>query len=142
MKIPYLANTALITSVAALLLSTPMALAGPPDHHGFQHPPGAEQRLARLDQRLDLNDAQAAELLQVLQQAEAVHEDLRERVMEQMKPELCAHLDEVRQEIRSILTKEQADLFEQMHERSRNRSGLGHKRSRQLPDCAEFTDTE
>ena len=56
-------------------------------HHG---PPGAERQLAHLDQALDLTDEQSLQLLEVLQAAESERAELHERVMESLKPEICA----------------------------------------------------
>jgi hypothetical protein len=64
-----------ILSLTALVCAT-SAMAEPPRgqgpggewHHG---PPGAEQQLSQLDQALDLSDEQSADLLAVLQAADA-----------------------------------------------------------------------
>ena len=82
-------------------------------HHG---PPGAESQLAHLDRALELTDEQSLQLLEVLQVAEAERAALHERVMESLKPEICALKQNTEAEILTILTPEQAATFEQMHQ--------------------------
>lgn len=91
-------------------------------HHG---PPGAEQQLARLDQALELSDEQAAELLSVLQAADAERQALHERVMAQFRPEICALMLETDAEVIAVLTPEQAEAFQQMKEERRQRKDGG-----------------
>lgn len=106
-------------ALAALLLSF-AALAGPPDdsprwHDGPRHgPPGAEQHLARLDEALDLSDAQSAELLALLQTVEAERQALHERIMTEYRPEICALMQDTEAGIVAVLTPEQAALFEEL----------------------------
>jgi Spy/CpxP family protein refolding chaperone len=82
-------------------------------HHG---PPGAEGQLAHLDRALNLTDEQSLQLLEVLQVAEAERTALHERVMESIRPEICALKQSTEAEILAILTPEQAAAFEQMHQ--------------------------
>jgi Spy/CpxP family protein refolding chaperone len=91
-------------------------------HHG---PPGAEQQLARLDQALELSDEQSAELLAVLQAADAEREALHERVMAQFRPEICALMLETDADVIAVLTPEQAEAFQQMKEERRQRKDGG-----------------
>ena len=117
-----LALTAL-TFAAAAMAEPPRAKgAGGEWHHG---PPGAEKMLARLDQSLELSDEQSAELLAVLQAADAERWALHERVMAQFRPEICALMQDTDADILALLTAEQAEAFQQMKEERRQRQGGG-----------------
>lgn len=121
-------------ALAALLLSF-AALAGPPAdapanahagapnwHDGSRHgPPGAEQHLARLDEALDLSDAQSAELLTLLQAVEADRQALHERIMAEYRPEICALMQDTEADIVAVLTPEQAVAFEELKANRRDR---------------------
>lgn len=117
-------------TLAALLLSF-AAFAGPPAdppdggprwHDGSRHgPPGAEQHLARLDEALDLSDAQSAELLALLQAAEADRQVLHERIMSEYRPEICALMQDTEAGIVAVLTPEQAAAFEDLKANRRDR---------------------
>ena len=113
--------------LAALLLSG-AAVAGPPDdsprwHDKARHgPPGAEQHLARLDEALDLSDAQSAELLALLQTAEAERQALHERIMSEYRPEICALMQDTEAGIVAVLTPEQAATLEDLKANRRDRS--------------------
>jgi len=129
-------------ALAALLLSF-AAFAGPPTdtppgasrwHDGPRHgPPGAEQHLARLDEALDLSDAQSAELLELLQTAEAERQALHERIMSEYRPEICALMQDTEAGIVAVLTPEQAATFEELKE-----SRHGHHSGRWGPGMPGF----
>lgn len=108
----------LATLMLAGLLSAMAALAQAEraDRYWHHGPPGAEGQLAHLDRALDLTDEQSLQLLEVLQVAEADRAALHERVMESIKPEICALKQSTEAEILAILTPEQAAAFEQMHQ--------------------------
>lgn len=117
-----------------LALTTAMfaasAMAEPPRGKGnsgeWRHgPPGAEQQLARLDQALELSDEQSAELLGVLQAADAERQALHERVMAEFRPEICALMLETEADIIAVLTPEQAETFQQLKEERRQRKDGG-----------------
>lgn len=126
-----------ILSLGALMFAA-SAMAEPPRgngpggewHHG---PPGAEQQLSRLDQALDLSDEQSAELLAVLQAAEAGRQALHERVMAELRPEICTLMQDTDADILAVLTPEQAATWQQMKEERRQRQnggqdgGRGHR---------------
>lgn len=133
-----------ILSLTALMFAA-SAMAEPPRgkglggqwHHG---PPGAEQQLARLDQALELSDEQSAELLAVLQTADAERRALHERVMAQYRPEFCALMLETDADITSVLTPEQAEAFQQMKEERRHLrkdGGWGRRMAELDCDAAE-----
>ena len=101
-------------------------------HHG---PPGAAQKLAHLDQALDLTDEQAQQLLQVLQAAEAEREALHGQVMNTYQPEICALRQTTEAEIRAILTADQIVALEQLQEQR-----AGRREGRRGPprlDCSD-----
>ncbi len=101
-------------------------------HHG---PPDAAQKLAHLDQALDLSDEQALQLLEVLQTAEAERESLHAAAMDAYRPEICALRQTTEAEIRAILTPEQiATLEELKQERAGRREG---RRGPRAPDCPD-----
>jgi Spy/CpxP family protein refolding chaperone len=107
------------------LMFAASAMAEPPRGKGtggeWRHgPPGAEQQLARLDRALELNDEQSAELLVVLQAADAERRALHERVMAQYRPEVCALMLETDADIIAVLTPEQAEAFLLMKEERRH----------------------
>lgn len=106
-------------------------------HHG---PPGAEQQLARLDQALDLSDEQSAELLAVLQAADAERQALHERVMAQFRPEICALMLETDADVIAVLTPEQAETFLQMKEERRQRKDGSWGRRLADLDCYAVED--
>lgn len=115
-------------ALTALLIGT-AALAGSPEgaprwHDGPRHGPlGAEQHLARLDEALDLSDAQSAELLALLQSADAERQALHERIMSEYRPEICALMQETDSGILAVLTPEQAETFGELKANRRDRSG-------------------
>ena len=122
-----------ILSLTALVCAA-SAMAEPPHgqgpggewHHG---PPGPEQQLSRLDQALDLSDEQSAELLAVLQAADAEREALHERVMAEFRPELCALMQDTDADILAVLTPEQAATWQQIKDerRQHKEGGRGHR---------------
>jgi len=141
MKLKSIASTSLIT--CSLLLASGAYAWNPdrrgeaPERHG---PPTAEAQLARLADQLRLNDEQSAQMLQVLQDAQADRQQIHDRMMEQMGPELCAAQQNTEKNILAILTPEQAELFAQLQEerqtRLQNRRGGGPT----PPDCTSYGD--
>jgi len=118
-----------ILSLAALTFAA-SAMADPPRGHGpegqWHHgPPGAEQQLSRLDQALDLSDEQSAELLAVLQAADAERQALHERVMAEFRPEFCALMQGTDADILAVLTPEQAATYQELKEERQQRRGGG-----------------
>ena len=131
----------LATVLLAGLLSAMAALAQAEHadrywHHG---PPGAAGRLAHLDRALDLTDEQSLQLLEVLQVAEAERAALHERVMESLRPEICALKQSTEAEILAILTPEQAAAFEQMHQERAGRDEGRHagRHGGRALDCSQ-----
>ena len=140
MKLKTLATTSII--VSSLLLAAgayawnPDRSGDPAERHG---PPTPEQQLAHLAYRLQLTDEQSAQLLQVLQAADADRQELRDQIMAQMGPELCAVQTHTEANILAILTPEQAEAFAQLQEEHQSR--LQNKRGGgPFPDCAAYED--
>ena len=118
-------------AVAGVLLSS-VALAQPSRHGQDMHhmPRGAEHQLARLDEALDLTDEQSAELLPILQEAEAERRELHERMMEEFRPEFCALMEDTHSQVAAVLTPEQAEQFDEIKSEhldrlERHRGGRG-----------------
>jgi len=126
----------------AALLTASTVQARPPenDDHWRFGPPNAEMQLARLNQALDLTDEQSVQLLEVLQAAEVERADLHARIMEQMKPEVCALMQGTEAEILTILTPEQAATFAQLKEERQDHFDGRHGHGMGLPDCDEVSD--
>ncbi len=105
-------------------------------HHG---PPGAERQLAHLDRALNLTDEQSLQLLEVLQVAEAERAALHDRIMESLRPDLCALKQSTEAEILAILTPEQAETFQQLHQERAGRHEDRHAGRHGEPalDCPE-----
>lgn len=145
MKGPYFTYPAIL-SLSALLFAAG-AMAEPPRgdgpggewHHG---PRGAEQQLSRLDQVLDLSDEQSAELLTVLQAAEAERLALHERVMTEFRPEMCALVQQADADILAVLTPEQAESYRQMQEERRQRQEGGRDGGRDGDRGRRFADLD
>lgn len=106
-------NTVIGAGLAGLLICS-AAIAGAPGHDRGKHHGkfGAEQQLSRMQRALDLSDDQTVELLVILQAAEEERRATFERVMEEVKPEICAQRDMTHSEILEVLTAEQAAEFE------------------------------
>lgn len=99
---------------------------GPGQRDGARHgPPGAEQQLAHLDSALDLSDEQSAQVLELLQAAEAERRALQEEIMEQFRPQLCALRNDTDAGILALLTQEQAGNYEALKENRRQHRGFG-----------------
>jgi Spy/CpxP family protein refolding chaperone len=100
----------LISISLALLLSASLAQAEPRDRP--QRGPDMEQRIERMTEELDLSEEQSEQLLAVMQASAAEREALRDKYEAQIKPELCTlHLATMEQ-VREILTAEQAAEME------------------------------
>jgi len=126
----------------AALLMTASAFARPPGDEGHWRmgPPGAEQRLARLSQELQLTPDQSLQMLEILQASEDEQDAIRERVMNRIGPEICASMDQTREQIRAILTSEQVAEFDQLTAERRTRQLQRQNRygRRPAPDCEGY----
>lgn len=107
MKLPILSSLSL-----ALLLTASIAAAGDRDGHRGRHGPDLEKRVEHMAVELDLSDEQSEQLLAVLQASASERDALREKMEQQYKPEMCAlHLATIEQ-VREILSEEQAAELE------------------------------
>ena len=122
-KIVFNRTAGRLLAVACLALAiVSHAEARPPRGEHGDFPRGAEQQVARMTEALDLTDAQSAELLVILQRAEADREALRETMETQFKPDICALHDRVRSEVASVLDPEQQEQMEEHMERRAERA--------------------
>lgn len=120
--------------VAALTLAVAaQAEARPP--RGEHGPPSAERQVARMSEHLDLTDAQSAELLTVLQRADADREALRETMEAEFKPDICALHDRVRSDVASVLEPDQLVKLEEFEERRAERAAERGRRGPPWADC-------
>ena len=95
-------------------------------HHG---PPNAETRVARLTTALDLSDEQSAELLAFFQNMDQERLALREQMIQEMAPQICAHRADTETELARILTQEQLALMEEL-KANRQQRGQGKRQNR------------
>jgi len=136
-----LSRISIAFTVAALLM-TASAFARPPGDDGQWRmgPPGAEERLAHLSRELQLSPEQSLQMLEILQASEAEHDSIRERVMNEIQPEVCALMEQTREQIRTILTPEQVAAFDQhsAERRARQLQQQNRDRHRITPDCEGY----
>jgi Spy/CpxP family protein refolding chaperone len=133
-------KTGYMTSALALVLLATSAVHAQPD--GKRHdrkPPDIEKRIERLGEELGLSEEQSTELQIVMEAAAAERKALKDQYEEQMKPEMCALHEATMQQVREILTPEQAAEMEDRMQRwalAENDSGRQiRKRQRALQDC-------
>ncbi len=136
MKHPYL-NVFLVT--VFLVVAAGSAEAQGKRHH--RQAPDIEKRVERLTGELDLTAEQSEQLLAVLEASAEEREALRARYEEQMKPEFCAiHLNTM-EDVRAILSPEQAaqleGRLEGWAEAMDAQDRRGGKRRQLLRDCDE-----
>jgi len=115
MKFKKLKSTLVFVTATLLVAGSAAAQQewGGKEDHGRHHGPhDAESRVAHMTQELDLTDEQSAELLQVMQVADAEREALHQAIMKQMEPEICGLQVSTEQEIRNILTEDQLAAME------------------------------
>ena len=132
-------------------------------------PPTPEEHVARLTKELGLDEAQAAELLEIFTAADAEREALRTQHEELIRKDMCALHETVSAQVDTVLTPAQQTQLDEMHaamkermeakkaeheakmEESENDGEEGHRRGRHggkhgkgFPDCdapAEATAT-
>jgi len=116
----------------AFLLALPFtasALAQPGPRGGDRdegwQAPTAEQRVARMSRHLGLDDQQAGELTELFQAVDAEREAVREEHHQQARQDLCAMQSSIREQVREILTPEQAAQFDEMMLRKQERIDEG-----------------
>lgn len=139
MKQPPMKQSFVISILLALLLAASLAQAESREGPYRDRGPDMEKRIERLTEELDLSEVQSAQLLAVMQASAVERKTLRDKYEAQMKPELCAlHLATVEQ-VREILSAEQAAELENKLERwaSDDAPGGRHhgKKGRMLKDC-------
>jgi len=133
-------HSCLLSISLALILAVSAAHAGDnegPGKNHERHGPDMEKRMQRLSEELDLSSEQSEQLQAVMEAAAIEREALRERYEAQIKPELCAlHLATMEQ-VREILSPEQAEDLEGRMDRWASGEGPGRHRGRGHPmqDC-------
>ena len=107
---------------------------------GFRHggPPSAERQLAWLHQELDLTEEQSLELLPLLQARQATQEELRARILEEMRPEMCALKQATDADVLGVLTPEQAERFLQLQDQRRGTNGDRRGRGPGPLNCEDY----
>ncbi len=116
-----------LTLMIALL---PASLLQAQSNQAWQHgPPDAETRVAHLTSALDLSDQQSADLLDFFQTMDQERRDLREQMIQEMAPQICAHRADTEAELARILNREQLALMEEL-KANRQQRGQGNRRNR------------
>ena len=117
--------------VLALLISLlPASLLQAQNNQAWQQgPPDAETRIARLTPALDLSDEQSVELLAFFQSMDLERRALREQMIQEMAPQICAHRADTEAELARILSREQLALMEEL-KANRQQRGQGKRQNR------------
>jgi hypothetical protein len=132
--------------LCAGLLSSPVLLAGKylggpgwGNDDWDRGPPTAEEKVARMDRALDLDDDQADALLEVLRAADAERDALHGQIMSDYQPELCNLRDSVDADIAAILRPDQAEQWDLLRQQRRDGSGTNgqQQRKRFRLDCPQ-----
>ena len=102
-------------------------------------PPTAEEKVARMDRALDLDDDQADALLDILRKADDERGAIHARFRDEYGPELCSLRDNVEADIAAILTPEQALQLEELRQQRRYGDGTHGQqhRNRLRLDCPQ-----
>jgi len=85
-------------------------------------PPDAETRVARLTTALELSDEQSADLLEFFQDLDQERMALREQMIQEMAPQICAHRADTEAELARILNQDQLALMEELKANRQQRS--------------------
>ncbi len=109
--------------LVGLAISTgAMAQAGPWHGPGGWEPPTLEERAEHLGEKLNLDEAQKAQVLDVLTAADAEREAMRAKHEHQIRADICALATSVTEQLKAVLTKEQsAELDDLMASRAAKR---------------------
>lgn len=132
----------LITLMATAALST-AAWAAPgqgngADFDGRKGPPTAEEKLARLSEALDLSADQAVAMLEVLLVAEERQAQTREELRTLIEPQVCADRLATEADVLSILSAEQALLYQEMKAERESRANKRRDRHGPSLDCSAY----
>jgi len=112
------------------------------DRDWHKGPPSVEEKLARINDALDLSDEQSAEMLAALQLHAKAKQERQNRIMAIMGDEICAERTRAEEEILAILDTEQAELFLQMREERQIRanSRTRSRKGEEALDCSGYED--
>jgi Spy/CpxP family protein refolding chaperone len=95
------------------------AQAGPWHDPGRWERPTVEERVAHLKEKLNLNEEQEAEVLDVLTAADAEREAMRKKHEQAIRADICSLAASVSEQLKAVLTAEQStDLDEMMARRA------------------------
>ncbi len=128
------------------LLATVPAFAAPGGEggHGPGHGPrhSVEERVARLSEKLGLDDSQSARVLDIMTAAEAEREAMRAEHEAAIQADICALHTSVKSQMAEVLTAEQAAELEEVmaHMQDRREHREFHRGGRPRPslsDCDE-----
>ncbi len=126
MKLSNSKRLVLTLMIALLPASALQAQSNQSLHHG---PPDAETRVAHLTSALDLSDEQSAELLAFFQTMDQERLALREQMIQEMAPQICALRADTEAELARILSQEQLALMEEL-KANRQQRGQGKRHNR------------
>jgi len=137
MKHPYFYS---ITLTLSLLAGSAWAGDNEARHSSHdRHGPNMEKHMQRLSEDLELSDEQSDQLQAVMEAAALERDAVREQMEEQFKPELCAiHLTTMEQ-VREILSAEQAAELESRMDRwaAGGHAGKFGGKGRSLKNCEQ-----
>jgi len=113
------------TLVFCLLVAANAAAqpAGPPRGEREWNPPTAEERAERMAERLSLDEKQKASLVEIFTAADVERDALRDKHEQQIREDMCAHMQNVNGQIKGVLTEEQAAEFDKMMSDRKAKSG-------------------
>ncbi len=124
----YLNSKSLILALLIVLL--PASLLQAQNHQNWRNgPPDAETRVAHLTTALDLSDEQSADLLEFFQSMDQERRALREQMIQEMAPQICAHRADTEAELARILNQEQLALMEELRA-NRQQRGMSKRQNR------------
>lgn len=129
-------NRTFVTAVLLTLVTAVAGFAGTDRRGPRRAPPDPAEKAERLTERLGLSDAQQQEVLAILEAQETKQEAVRERYSEQREA-VRTEMDALRQEtdalVMQVLTDEQAETFQETHDRRPPKRGGEIDRGRRTP---------
>jgi len=105
-------------------------------------PPDAETRVARLTTALEHSDEQSADLLEFFQDLDQERMALREQMIQEMAPQICAHRADTEAELARILNQDQLALMEELKANRQQRSQRIRQNRNTLRDWQGMPDID
>jgi Spy/CpxP family protein refolding chaperone len=122
-----------------LLAANLQADPGPHHGHGDWQPPSAADRVARMNEELGLDENQQAELTKIFEATDAQRDALHAKHEQQIRQDMCALHSSTDQQVKAVLTAEQAAKFDDMLARRAAHREQHHgpqgKGDRRFMDC-------